>query len=138
MIGVTTTFGYADTENGSYTDFAEVTEITFPEEVTTAVDKSNLAITDYFKLFEPGMMDAGEVELKTLLTGSRISTLVGLRRTSKWFRLRFPLETGQSTAAMWKAQGFIVSRGQSIPMDDKVEITLKIKLSGPMNFTAGS
>lgn len=138
MIGVTTTLGYADTENGSYTDLAEITEITFPEEVTTAVDKSNLAISDYFKLKEPGMIDPGEIEVKTLWIGSRVTTLVGLRRTTKWWRIRFPLETGQSVQAMWKAQGFITALGPSVPMDDKVEITLKIALSGIRNFTTGS
>lgn len=137
-IGYGTTLGYSTTQNGSYTDVDEVTEITLPNIEINDVDKSHLLSTDYFREFTPGMGNSGEITFKVLFEKVQQAALYALIRTSRWWRVQFPLADGESSPSDWKCSGYIKAIQNMNPIDDKMEAEFKIKFTGKPAFAQGS
>ncbi len=138
LIGFGTGVGYADTENGSYTFIAELTDVTPPTIEVNDVDVTNHGLVDLFRDFTPGLGNAGEVEFKLLFDKTAEALLYSLIRTSKFWKVQLPLDVGESTASNWKCLGYIKSLGTMTPLDDKMECSCKIKLRRKPAFNPGS
>lgn len=137
-IGFGTAVGYGDTEGGSFTDVAEMTDVTMPSIEVNDVDVTHHGLTEKFRDFTPGLGTAGEIEFKILFDKTEQAALYALIRTTKWWRVNFPLAEGESTASNWKAQGYLKSIQNMNPLDDKMEATMKIKLRNKPTFTGGT
>lgn len=136
-IGFGTAVGYSDT-NGSYTDVAELMDVKLPGIEINDVDATNHGLTDKFRDFTPGLGTAGEIEIKILFSKSVQATLYGFIRTTKYWRINFPLNTGETTASNWVCRGYLKGLQNENPLDDNMTATIKIKLRGKPTFTAGS
>lgn len=137
-IGYGAELAYADTQNGTYTEVSLVTEIIHPAIEVTEVDKTHLLSASYFREFTPGLGNAGEIEFGVLFTAAQASSLYALIRTEKWWRLEFVLATGESAQSNWKCAGFLKAIQTMVPLEDKMETRIKIKLTGKPVWTSGS
>lgn len=123
---------------GTYTAVAKVSDITGPSISITDVDDSYLAVANGAKLFVPGMLDGGEVSATLKFDKAEVDTLEGLFRTPYYWKVVFPLASGESTPSQWAFQGHINGIGTSIPEDDAITFTVSIKVSGLPVWTSGS
>lgn len=137
-IGFGTAVGYGDTEGGSFTDVTELTDVTLPGIEINDVDVTHHGLADFFRDFTPGLGTAGEIEFKVLFDKAQQDTLYGLARTTKYWRVNFPLAEGESTASNWKCRGYLKGLQNVNPIDDKMEATLKIKLRGKPVWNPGT
>lgn len=137
-IGYTTAVGYGDTQGGSYSDIANIVEATLPDVEIKDVDFTNMQSASYFMEFIPGMGNAGEIEVKLLFEKTQQDTLYSLVRVTKWWRINFPLASGETTPSNWKCQGYLKGLKNLNPLDDKMELTCKMKLTGKPVWAKGS
>ena len=137
-IGYGTILAYSDTENGSYTDIAEMTDIGLPNIEANDVDKTTYTSPSYSREFTPGLINPGEVTFRVLFDKDELDTLYALRRTTQWWRIRFPLAEGETVPSQWKGQGYLKKVQNMNPLDDKMEADMAVKASGFWTFTPGS
>lgn len=137
-IGFGAQVGYSDTLNGTYANVSELTDVTHPSIEINDVDLTHHGLTDFFRDFTPGLGTAGEIEFKVLFAKSQQNTLYGLLRTTKYWRINFPLDTGETVNSCWKCRGYLKMIQTMTPLDDKMEATLKVKLRGKPVWTSGS
>lgn len=142
-IGYKTKVGYGTALDGSYTDIAFATEVTPPKITTTRVDITNHDSPSRYKQKRRGMREVGEITVKVLFTKAQQATLITLLEddtdaVATWWRLKFPLETGEATASNWQCAGFLADLQNMTPLDDKMEADLTIVLTGRPVFTAGT
>src|SRR5262245_19356149 len=96
-IGFGTTVAFGDSQGGSYTYVAELTDVTLPNIEVNDVDVTNHGLADLFRDFTPGLGTAGEIKFKMLFDRTAEAVLYALIRTSKWWRVEFPLAEGEVT-----------------------------------------
>lgn len=134
IIGYGTTLGYATTQGGSYTAITLVTDLNKPKVSVTDVNVSSLLSTSAAKEFIPGMIEGGEPSFKLLFDKTQEAALYALLRTTYWWKI-----TLADSGSTWVWQGHIKEfGGDAVPMDDKVETSVTIKVTGKPVFTAGS
>lgn len=138
VIGYGATIGYGDTLDGSYSDLADVTDIVPPKIEVNKVDKTTHSSASYAREMHPGLITAGEATFKLLFDRANETTLYGLIRTTKYWRIQFPLETGETTASKYRCAGFICGIQPAVPIDDKMETEVTICWTGKPVFTSGS
>lgn len=139
-IGYGSSLSYSTTEGGSYTPFAEITEVAPPASTRTRVDKTNHDSPDRTKQKRRGMRDPGEITVKALLDPDELETLYGLEadEDDKWFKFALPLATGETLPTRWVGLGFIADITPMTPLDDKTEVEFKVVMSGKFTFAKGS
>lgn len=137
-IGFGASLQYSDTENGSYTSVSNVVDIMGPPITATRVDVSHHGMTDPFMQKLAGLGDAGEADVVVQFSSSLVSTLYGLHRQSKWWKIRAPLIGAETTPATWKCQGFLADLQHLMPMNESMTVPIKLVLSGKPTITAGS
>ena len=137
-IGFGMEIAYSDTQNGSYTDVALVTEVVAPAIDVPEVQKTHHGSSSYAHEFTPGLINGGEISFKILFAKAQHNTLYGLIRTEKWWRIEFPLESGESSQSNWKCAGYLKGIQNLTPMEDKMEVQITIKLTGKPVWTSGS
>lgn len=137
-IGFGTEIGYGDSEGGSYTPIADMTDVTLPNIEVNDVDVTTHGLAALFRDFTPGLGNAGELELKLLFDKANQATLYGLIRTSKWWKIQFPLIGAETVSSSWTCLGYIKGIQNMTPLDDKMECTIKIKLRRKPTFNQGT
>lgn len=137
-IGFGTAVGYGDTQGGSFTDVSELVDVKLPKIEVNDVDLTHHGITDFFRDFTPGLGNAGEIVMKLLFDKAQQDALYGLIRTTKWWRINFPLAEGEITPSCWKCQGYIKGVENMNPLDDKMEADFTVKLRGKPAWMSGA
>lgn len=137
-IGYGATLGYSDTENGVYTEVGNLTDVMPPAITSTRVDKTSHSSADATREKSAGLIDPGEIEFKILFDEDEVSALYDLIRLPKWWRVEYPLADGDTTPANWKCQGHLADISAMVPLDDKMEASLKVCLSGKPTFNAAA
>lgn len=137
-IGYGLDLAYATTSGGTYTSVANLEDATPPKYATEGVDNTSHASSNAFRDKTPGMTDPGEITFKGLLSKASWSALESQLRVKQYWKLTWPLATGEVTASKLVCFGFLSDLAQVIPLDKQTEIEGKIILSGKPTFTAGS
>lgn len=90
----------------------------------------------------PGWCDAGKVPVVIYATKAQLNTLrTTLWRTTYYWRIVWPLLTGESTGSLWHFQGHITKlheTDKSAKSDDAIRIELEIDITGSPTFTQGA
>src|SRR4051812_43149794 len=94
--------------SSTWTEIAQILEISPPEVEADDVETSNMASTDQFKTFDPGWADAGEVEISVQYEKAASTTIYGLFRVKKGFKMTF--EDGSS----WGFDGYVKKFGGEV------------------------
>ncbi|MEM8738262.1 MAG: phage tail tube protein [Planctomycetota bacterium] len=133
--GHSATFEFGDeatvAASNSFTKLAGVTEIGGIAIEADDVDVSNMDSPEQFREFDPGWADAGEVEITLQFAKTQNTTLYGLFRVPKGFRVAF------ADGSTWEFDGYIKGIGNEIEREGIVSATVTAKISGKPAFTAG-
>lgn len=131
IIGYGTTLGYSDTSSGTFTPAMEVINVDGPNMSAGDADFTHMASPDGFKEFKSGTVDPGQITVSGNYVGDDISTLHGLWRTKKYWKITYP------DGATWVSAGYL-KEVQTKSELDKLSVDITIKLSGKPTFTKGS
>jgi hypothetical protein len=102
------------------------------------VDKTNHGSSDAFRDKTPGLVDPGVISFKCLLSKTQYAALESQLRVNQYWKVTWPLATGESTASKLVAAGWLSKLKQVIPLDKQTEIEGEITVSGKPTFTSGS
>ncbi len=137
IIGYGTTIGYSLT-NGSFTAVAQVTEISPPETTVGEAKVTHLLSPNAFHEYIASLGEGGEGSFKFLFAKTLAATLRTMQagRLTYYWQVTFPDGTSQGSTLVF--QGHIKGLGTMVPMEEKVECEIKIKVTGLPVFTAGT
>ncbi len=127
--------GTADpaTQLAGIDSFTELPKQVADEFETTRVDQEEgTGVHDWFKQFAPDHVDPGQLGVKLAFNKSQISTLYGLVRQFKTWKVLF------SDGSKLIVNGFIKEIGQESQDKDEVVVPVLIRLSGKPAFTAAA
>lgn len=124
-------YGNGDTIAGSttWTEFAQVTEITPPKVSTAKIDSTHMQSPDEFKEQEPGLREADDVEIKIQFEKEQADAVWALNSVKRPFRIQF------RDGSKWEFMGFIAGYGDEIDRGTIVSTTVTIAISGKPIFT---
>ncbi len=94
---------------------------------------SNSSESEGFKEFMPGLADGGEISFDVLYGKTAYNTLFGYLRTMKT-----ACTLAASDGGTWGFDCFITDLDADIPVQKEVKASLKVKISGPVTYSAGS
>jgi predicted secreted protein len=120
--------------HGSYSNIAEINNITGPKMKRNTIDVTSLDSTGGYEEFIPGFRDGGEV---TLAMNFNVNGYIDMKTDFEsdvlgLYRIIFP-DTNQTT---FDFSGFVTDLGVGIPTKDKITADITIKISGPVTVTS--
>jgi len=115
---------------------SEVNNISGPTMTRDFIDVTSLDSIEGYREFITGFRDAGEVTFDMNMTNANYDQLVVdfESNTKREYKIVLP-DDDESTLSF---SGLVTGIPLNIPMDDKVTVSVTIKLSGPTDFYAGS
>jgi hypothetical protein len=116
-------------DNVTYTPRAGVTKISGPNMDGKSLDASDLDSADGFMEFCPGMVDGGEIMAELNFKKTEVTAWYALVRTEFYAKITF------TTGSTWVAQVFITKLGKETPHDDKITMSVTLKISGKPTWT---
>lgn len=119
-------------DSATWTKLAGVTEIGGLSFDADDVEVSNMDSPGQWKEFDPGWADAGEVEVTLQFQKAQNTTLFGLFRVPKGFRVVF------ADGSKWELDGYIKGLGNEVEREGIVSATATLKISGEPTFTAAA
>lgn len=120
------------------TDLAEVTGIGVPEDQVDTVEATHFGSDQARREYIAGLVESGEGEFEiNYVPGSATDTLCRTAlasRAQKAYKITLP-----TTSGTWEITGTCVVVGfqRSIPIDDRMTATLRVKFSGAATEAAG-
>lgn len=127
LIGYGTRFAIS-TNGTSYTDIAEVFEITPPSDTIDTVDASHMASPNATREFIFGLRDPGEASFEmAFIPGSESDELIQTVRDSRQSvscRITFPNQV------TWTFTGVLTGYEPAVPLDDRMTASVTFKVSG--------
>lgn len=131
------------TNDSSYTDISDAASIIPPRASKGKSKTTHLISTAKTEEYIPGWRESGEIDCVAYFHKTQFAVLLGQYQsdTIYYYRVTFPVITGETTGSRIKAQGFITDIGfdeLNVDSDDAIKVPFKIKLTGPLTFTAGS
>jgi hypothetical protein len=132
VAGFGAVFAYLSTDPSTYTDLAEVLSVTPPSISVETIDATHMASDDGFREHIPSLKDGGEVTVNMNYVEASATLLQTLVLAGKeTFRITFP---GSSTYVF---SGIPIAFSfDDVVIDDKVAMSLTIKVTGKPVFTA--
>lgn len=129
--------------NGSsYTPVTLVKKISGPSIEWSDVDDSHLNMSDKFRIFSQGLGDGGEIEFELHFAKGMVNTLyatiANATNPTYFWKVEFPLITGETTASNWVMTGHINQLGSEFELDENIMQSIKIKVASKPVFTQGS
>ena len=114
----------------TYTAMTNILNVSGPNVEVDDIDTTVCDSTspDYFRLFEAGLADGGELTIEFVYAKALLSTLYGLIRTMRAYKLVF------GDSGNWLSDGYIKSITHENPVDDKITYTVTIKFTGKGTF----
>jgi len=110
----------------------EITNISISGISVDEIDVSDMASTDKWREFIPGLINAGEISVSINFDGTVASTIITKVGVSDTWTILF----SDSGAGTFACSGFIKDVSFDNPVDDKVTGEVVIKLTGKPTFTA--
>lgn len=114
---------------------AEIVEMNLSGLTRESIDVSHLASTGG-RVFIPGdLYDPGELEVKFHYNNDSRPPFTGAKEI---VQIKYPLAGTITTASNTKIDMFVTEVGNTIPLEDKMEGTVKLKMSGTFTFSAAA
>ncbi len=132
---------YYSTDGNSYTEFVEL--MSCKPSKRERGHSPNTVLNDTEEQTTPGWIKATDADWKVYLTSTialAMETYFAAGTTLYW-KITYPLLSGQNTAAKWIYQGYIFGLEPSETealSDDKIMETISIRRTTPPVHTAGS
>lgn len=127
LIGYGTTFAIS-TNGTTFTDVAEVFEVTPPSDSLDTVDATHMSSPNATREFIFGLRDPGEASFEmAFIPGSASDVLIqSIRDTRQTVtcRITFP------NNATWTFSGVLTGYEPAVPLDDRMTATVTFKVSG--------
>lgn len=124
------TAGAAPTSISGMTAVTEAVDFTPPESETDDIDTTHHDITDGYRTFQPGLVDAGESEVKCHYLKTMLSTLAGFVRVEKTFAIAY------SDGSVLGWSGYIKGEPTvEVDLEGIMLMSVKTKVSGKPVFT---
>jgi Lambda phage tail tube protein, TTP len=121
----------------TYTTVAEVLKIGRSGSKADLADVTNMDSPSSFREFLPTLLDSGEISFEcNLIPASSIQATVLSDFTGQvlsYWKIELP-----ATAGHWAFQAYVTSDDLDFPIDKQVTKTVKLKITGPVTYTAGS
>lgn len=114
----------------SYTDVAQVEDITGPSIKVDSVEVTNQDSASAAKEFISGLIDAGELTFSIVYLKTIVTAVYALIRTTYYWKVTL---TDSST---WVCQGFLTAIEPGVPVGDKIGVNFTVKFTGKPTFTA--
>lgn len=136
-IGHGTLFSVGDAASPEvFTVIAEVTSITPPSITRDIVDASHMEMGDRWRQFVVGRLDGGEakIEMNFIPGGPGQALLAELQALDDPANIRIEWTNGQ----VWAFTAYCVGFEPTAPVDDKMTATATFKVTGPIDFNAGT
>lgn len=119
--------------NGStYTQLAEVTNITWPGYKRDAIDVTYMDSADQFREFIPGLMDAGEATVEINWVPSNTDVIVAALTASTVGQFKITYNAGANL--VFKA--IVTSYEMQSPLGEKLSATATFKVTGKPTWAA--
>lgn len=122
----------------AYTAIPGVKTIGIPEEDVDYQEITNLDSPNGYREYIVGLKDAGEASMEQNYTRAGMTQLTADKGTLLYYRITFPLLTGQTTEDVLKFQA--VRTGNAVMDDVGTPITIgnTLRISGEPVWTAGT
>lgn len=131
--GFGTTFSYLSTDPSTYTALAEVLSVTPPSISVETVDATHMGSDDGFREFIASLKDGGEVTVNLNYVEASATLLQTLVLAGmETFKITFPGSSTFIFSGIPTAFAF-----DDVVIDDKVAMSLTIKVSGKPVYAAG-
>lgn len=135
VAGVGTLFKRGDGESSeAFTSLSEVNSIGGPNKTRETIDVTSLDSTGGYREFIASFRDAGEITLEMNWTRDGYDTLNDDFESSNSvnYQIVFP-DTGETT---YDFAGYVTGVEQSVPTDDKITMTVTIKITGQVTMSS--
>lgn len=117
---------------GTYSTVAEVNSISGPSMSREIIDVTSLSSTGGYREFITGFRDGGEVTLELNFTITQFNLFkTDFERNASWNYRIVMSDTGATTLNF---AGFVTSIPPNIMPDDKVTLTVTIKVTGVLDL----
>lgn len=138
-IGHGTRFSLGDSNSpASYTELAEVTNITPPGISRDAVEATHMQSPEMYREFVAGLINGGEVtlEMNFIPEGGSTQEIIALfaNREAKECRITFYRTNGE-VAAYWDFDAIATGFEPEAPIDDKMMATVTFQVTGKPTLT---
>jgi hypothetical protein len=138
-IGYGIKLAHSTTSGGTYTAIAELLDLTPPpenvDEVKVYRSDNTAAVVERI----PGWTEVGDCSMKITYNPSQRSTLQSLRGVPGFWKVTYPLVTGQTASGDTELfAGFIKELGAETPLKDSMTCQIKIAVNGDITYTQGS
>lgn len=122
---------YSSTSGGSYTELSEVLSISDNLSVKP-VDVTHLKSDSAAREFIPGMIDGGTVSVELNFLKASLTHVFTILRTAYWWKIT------DSDGSITAFKAFYTGKSKKIVDDDRVTLSLELKVSGLPTFTAAA
>ena len=137
-IGFGASLTHATTFAGTYTAIGEITDIKPGKVTAEKIQVNRFDSPDLFGEIIPGWKNGGEFDITLTYDKSQYATLLALVAIPLFWKFVKPLLGTETIASSSSFAGFVIECGDETPLKDKMQITLKIAVSGAQTFTAGT
>jgi hypothetical protein len=128
-IGYGAKVSYSDTEGGSYTEIAELLDLTLPSATQPSVDATHMQSPDNYMEKIAALKEPGEYPFSMNFNATQYETVFNLQGTAKWWKVTTP------GLDYWKFPGFISELGGEMPVNDRITADVVVTISGAIDFT---
>jgi predicted secreted protein len=122
----------------TYTTIAEVLKIQRSGSKADLADVTNMDSPSSFREFLPTLLDSGEVSFECNFIPSSSSQATVLSDFTNQTLSPWKIELPGGTEGNWTFNAYVTSDDIDIPIDKQVTKSVKLKISGPVTYTAGS
>lgn len=133
--GFGTIVEYLSSAPSTYSSIGELVSVTPPQRTRETIDATHMGSPDGYREHLSSLRDGGEATLTFNYTAAGYAVLEGLFDDDDpaTFRITFP------DGATMIFDGFITDQPiDEVTVDDKIGMSANVKVTGPVNFTAGS
>jgi len=134
--GVGTEFRRWNNATKVWDKIAEINSIAGPTASVETIDTTALDTVGAYRTFIPSFIDAGEITLEMNFTRDSFESFLddmNARTTEDWV-IGFP--DPDNTTYIF--QGFVTGQSVAVPTDDKITVTVTIKITGQPTLESGS
>ena len=137
--GYGVSIGWGDgTSSEGFTDFAEVMSVSLPSENTEFIDVTHATSPNKRREFIAGLVDPGEVTMELNMVQADYAQLRGdLGGAARNYQITIP-DDNYSTEPVVIFPAIVTSLEVEIGVEDKVTVSVTLKVSGAVTYIEGS
>ena len=120
----------------AWVNISEINSISGPSKTRDTIDVTSLDSTDGYREFITGFRDAGTVQLNMNFTRASFDTMNDDFEADDPQNYEIILPDAENTTFEFEA--FVTEVPLEIPTDDKVTLSVTLKITGPVDTESGS